>query len=99
MTASASPIGVGSGRIGAPYRPTSPEKTRRLERFASSRSGLLFRESPGVREQNLQEIGRRLRRIDPPVTSFSEESGEIAGVVNVPVSQDHRVDRPRVDRK
>jgi hypothetical protein len=60
-------------------------------------SGVLFLQPRRIWEQDARQFDRRRRAVDRPVEAVTRESRQIACVVNVRVSQDHRVDRRRVE--
>jgi len=61
--------------------------------------GLFFLQVSGVREQDLEEVRRRPRRVDAPPEAVLHEPRQVARVVDVAVGQDHPVHRRGLDRQ
>lgn len=78
----------------------------RLERFlpgavaaAVAAFGIGFLDAPGISQHRAQQVGSRGGAPDPPFESLRDQARQQAGMVDMGVGQDHRVDLLRIEGK
>ena len=61
--------------------------------------GILLLEESAVHQNQLGDVPRCLRRVDPAAEAVPDEPGQISGVVKMGMRQNDGLDRVRLDRE
>jgi len=61
-------------------------------------AGIFFLEPPGIRKKDLTQAYSRWAGVNRSLESIFDEAGQIAGVIDMSMSQNDRVEAPDVSR-